>query len=276
MKLMLDFDSTVFRLLDAMRLCPGGERVKYEDCPTWVYLMHLCGPEKDEDGGEFSDEQRLKFMLDLFGEAMKLERMHQLGEDGVFEGCREALQALHARGVEIHVVTDRPTELMAGTEQFLVDHQIPFDTITRVSGRDKAQWCLDNGVHVMIDDHPDTLQSAIDAGLEALSLTHLYNSHVEGAVLRDTWAELAPAIDEALEAAYGAGAGRALVKRRTAAVLAAIKASDMSDQDKADADELLWHLGREADRLQSLMDELGPLLPQLRQRLESQLTSRAS
>jgi phosphoglycolate phosphatase-like HAD superfamily hydrolase len=200
-KIMLDFDSTVFRLLDAMQLIPGGERVKYEDCPTWEYLMHLCGPEAHPDGSPVTDAERLQFMLDLFAEAMKLEHMHQLGADGVFEGCREALADLTARGVEILVVTDRPAELIEGTAQFLRDHDLPFDEIHRVSGRDKTQWCIDNGVRVMVDDHPDTLTEAIGAGLTGLSLSHLYNRHVEGAILADTWADLAPKIDEALAAA---------------------------------------------------------------------------
>jgi phosphoglycolate phosphatase-like HAD superfamily hydrolase len=202
-QIMLDFDSTVFCLLDAMRLCTNGERVSYADCPTWAGLIELCGPE----GDHLTTKDRLHIMLDVFSEAMTFEHMSSLGEKAIFAGADRALQRMHAAGVKIHVLTDRPDDRMEGTARFLNEYNIPFDSIHRVSGRDKAAWCVENGVHVMIDDHPETIEQAHAAGLTVLSLAQLYNAEVAaelGLELAGSWDELEGQIEVALAARYGA------------------------------------------------------------------------
>lgn len=197
MKLMLDFDSTVFRLLDAMALVPGGERVRYEDCPTWLGLADLCGP-ADEP---LTVDERVGIMLGIFSEAMRVETMQALGERAIYEGATEQLQRLRASGVQIHLVTDRPQDRITGTADFAHQQGIPFDAIHRVSGRDKTQWCIDNGVHVMVDDHPDTISQAVQAGITALTLDHLYNREVvaeHGISSHADWSDLGPAVEAAL------------------------------------------------------------------------------
>lgn len=202
----LDFDSTMFWLLKAMPLVPGGERVCYEDTPTWDALVDLCGPSNEqlraEGKPELSHEERIPIMLGIFEECMKLDIMQKVG---LIPGAVEQVRALHASGVKVHVITDRPDVRMPCTEQFLRMSGVPFDSIQKVRSGDKPQWCIDNGVHVLVDDHPVTITKAAEAGLSVHALQYLFNTKEgahAGAKMHDNWETMGPCIARAVEHRY--------------------------------------------------------------------------
>lgn len=181
MRVACDLDCTLFPLLDAMRLVPGGERVRYEDCPTWDSLPRLCDRPMDE----------------IFAEAMRLE---VAGRVGVYEGAVEVLARLRDDGVAIEVVTARPRELRRETEDFLDAFSVPHDALTVAHDVDKVAYCRERGIGVLLDDAPATIEKARDAGLAVLGLRHLYNRHLAGAgiELAPSWPELEAPLRRAL------------------------------------------------------------------------------
>jgi uncharacterized HAD superfamily protein len=162
MKVALDLDSTLYPLLDAMRLHPGGERVSYADVRGWEHLPELC------DGG-------VPGMLQLFRAAMSYDTQMQVG---LFDGAADAVRQLHADGADIHVMTARPADLHDDTERFLAAHQVPFVTLDCYDPMDKLGLCDRYGVDVIVDDHPDLLRDAVTAGKRALTLRWNYNAAV--------------------------------------------------------------------------------------------------
>lgn len=193
---MLDFDSTAFALLDAMRLLPGGERITYEATKTWDYLIELCGPAYDEDdpATHLTHDQRLAIMLDLFDQAMELDHMLKIG---LLVGCVEQIKLLHAAGARFHIVTDRPDARIDCTAAMLRKHGVPFASIQKVRSGDKAQWCINNGVSIMVDDHPVTITQGAAAGLTVMGLAYRFNAkegRKAGVPLFADWTEMGPAI----------------------------------------------------------------------------------
>ena len=180
MRVALDVDSTLYRLLEAMQRLPGGERIRYEICDTWAALIHLSGG--------------LEQMKALLAQAMTYDAMR---DAGLFPGARAAVDALHEAGAEIHVMTCRPEAVAGDTERFLRDEGIRFHSFSCREPFDKIALCRQLGVRVIVDDQPDTLEQAHAAGIQALTLDHLYTREVVGRLgLRSasSWAELGPMV----------------------------------------------------------------------------------
>lgn len=212
--LALDFDSTAFALLDAMRQVETDERITaqhverihYADAHTWASLVDLCGPSNEQlkaaGQAELSHEERVPIMLEIFDRAMHITHMRKIG---LIEGVAEHARAMHEKGIEIHIVTDRPENRMLCTETMLRMNAVPFTSINKVRSGDKAQWCLDRGIEVIVDDHPQTIADASLAGLEVLSLEYPFNVNeaaAAGASLHQSWATLGPAVEAAIMRRY--------------------------------------------------------------------------
>lgn len=176
-QVMLDFDSTVFPLLDAMAAHPdGGDHLGYEHIRAWGDLIHACG------GGEA--------MLALFEQVMRHEAMR---DHPPFVGAREAVAALRDHGVAVRVVSARHPKFAPEITAYLDDYGITVDEVLCAEPIDKVAWCHDNAVEILVDDHPKTLAAAHDAGLEALGLCFDFNRHFfveRGLPTPATWNEL--------------------------------------------------------------------------------------
>lgn len=184
-KLGLDVDSTLYPLIDAMGLLPGGDRVSYAALTNWDALPELCGG--------------LDEMLALFDEAMAFEMMERVG---LYSDAVEQIQQIAASGVEIVIVTDRPSNRMADTEDFLHSAGIPFASVEKKRSGEKVEYCLVNGIDVLVDDHPQTIAQAAAAGLPILALDQAYNrpDRPEACKAYPSWRELGPAVRAELDA----------------------------------------------------------------------------
>lgn len=161
-KVMVDVDSTWYPLLDVMATREGGARVDIRKIETWSSLSSFV------DGGS-------KRMLEIFGECMDFAVMR---EHPPFPGAVEAAQLLKAHGAELHVTTHRKAEFADDTARWMEMYGLPYDSLRCDLGFDKLAWCRENGISILVDDHPELLAEAAEAGFEALSLHWPYNASV--------------------------------------------------------------------------------------------------
>lgn len=188
LRLMLDLDSTLYPLLDAIGSLPGGERVNYRDCMTWTHLVELCGG--------------VPQLLRLFAASMSLETMRRFP---AFPGAAAWTSEAQRRGARVHIVTDRPAELRESTLQWLRENGFQPDSFYCLPDLDKLALIEQEGlrVNVLVDDHPDLLARAHQAGLAALSLRWPYNCEVLDRLSlphADDWRELGPLIEQRFQA----------------------------------------------------------------------------
>jgi hypothetical protein len=163
-QVMLDLDSTVFPLLPAMAMHSGGERINYDDCMSWMGLADLCA-------GDSADE-RLQMMLSLFAKAWEPETMRAVG---AFPGAVETARALVEHGVRIYVVTHRPEALYEATAAYLAEIDLPYYELAVHPKVDKVAYCMARGIGIAVDDHPDFIPAAHEAGLHVEALRFNYN-----------------------------------------------------------------------------------------------------
>ena len=174
---MLDFDSTVLPLLHVMATCPGGERLRYEDVPSWDGLPELV------DGG-------LPRMLEMFDEAFAYEKM---GKHAPFDGAADTLRSLSACGVRFHVKTERPARFGDDVRRYLSDHHIHYASLRCDQPLDKVAECLAEDIHIAVDDHPRFIATASTAGIAVRTLGYGYNFEAcaeQGIEASRDWSEL--------------------------------------------------------------------------------------
>jgi uncharacterized HAD superfamily protein len=160
-QVMLDVDSTVFPLIDAIAEHIGDPTLTTDRCTSWDSLPQLLGG--------------VDRMMEVFEEVMTYETMMR---HGVYPGVRETVEALHAHNVKIHINTHRPSSVAEDTARYLRDQGIHFDSFHCELGTDKVGFCRERGIEVLVDDHPDTLRSAVEHGLEGLALRYPFNEEV--------------------------------------------------------------------------------------------------
>lgn len=185
-QVMLDIDSTIYALVDAMALLPGGEACSAYKCATWDALPNLCGG--------------VEKMLDLIDQAHRFEHMRKIG---LMPGAKEAANILRDHGISIHMVTHRNPELIGDAQQFLKEEDFPHDSLICDHDADKVAICTEQRISVLIDDHPEILAAADKSGMSALTIHYPYNNKI--IQNRDLnyaahWGELGPQVLGAVEA----------------------------------------------------------------------------
>jgi uncharacterized HAD superfamily protein len=157
-KIMLDLDATLYPLMTAMNRFPGGEKCLIENCHSWDQLTDLCGGEQQ--------------MFTLFQQAMKIETMRSVG---LFPGAIAATNNLRKHGFEIHLVTHRHPDYSQDTFDYLNEQNLAFDHFVCDYQVDKLNYCKQQQIHLLVDDHPQLLQEASKQGLTAMTLLWPYN-----------------------------------------------------------------------------------------------------
>jgi uncharacterized protein len=79
-------------------------------------------------------------------------------------------------GHSIHVLSHRAQRSLAATRRWLDDIGLRYHELW--GGEDKVARCRELGVDLLIDDIPDTLLRALDAGIRAATLRHPWNVHL--------------------------------------------------------------------------------------------------
>ena len=86
---------------------------------------------------------------------------HILGSEP-YPGAVEAVRAWHEAGHFIHITSHRSGDAHDATERWLRQIGLPFDEL--YCSYDKVTRCQEIGIDVLVDDSPDNLRGAIDAG----------------------------------------------------------------------------------------------------------------
>lgn len=97
-QVMIDFDSTIFPLIDAMADHPLGSEITYEVIQRYEDLPKACGG--------------IERMLRIFDEVMGYRAMRSYAP---FPGAPDAINRLAQRGFAVHVVSNRETPALKMT-----------------------------------------------------------------------------------------------------------------------------------------------------------------
>jgi uncharacterized protein len=113
----------------------------------------------------------------------------------------ETVNRWHDAGHSIHIMSHRAERSLTATRRWLDDiglrrHELWY-------GDDKVARCRQIGIELLIDDSPDTLLRALDAGILAATLRHPWNDHLRDAphvTSAADWRELARVLEPVLDA----------------------------------------------------------------------------
>jgi len=118
-----------------------------------------------------------------------------------YPGAVATVKSWHEAGHFIHITSHRAVEAHGATAQWLERIGLPYDELYCSS--DKVTRCEEIGIDLLIDDSPETLQRAIDAGITVATLEHPWNRELcetEDVICGKDWAELARNLDPVLDA----------------------------------------------------------------------------
>jgi len=112
----------------------------------------------------------------------------------------ETVRAWHAEGHYIHITSHRAITAHEPTAAWLDEIGLPYDDLH--CSYDKVARCSELRIDVLIDDSPENIRRAIDAGIHVATIAHPWNEDVraeEGVVGADDWRELAAALAPVLQ-----------------------------------------------------------------------------
>jgi len=119
-----------------------------------------------------------------------------------YPGAVETVRAWHEAGHFIHVTSHRRIEAQGATQRWLDGIGLPYDEL--YCSMDKVARCREIGIQLLIDDSPENLLAAVDAGIAAATLEHPWNREIceeEDIVCASDWSELARRLEPILEGA---------------------------------------------------------------------------
>jgi uncharacterized HAD superfamily protein len=108
-----------------------------------------------------------------------------------YPGAVEAVRRWHEAGHFIHITSHRDTRAHDATERWLNQIGLPFDEL--YCSFDKVTRCSQIGIDVLIDDAPENIARALEAGIVAATLLHPWNAELceeDDVVCGQDWAEL--------------------------------------------------------------------------------------
>jgi hypothetical protein len=187
--LAIDFDGTAWPFLDAFGSVPetpchaDGARVDHTNCLYWDVLPELFGATRPGEP-DFFDKDALGRMLAAMDVARSLPNLRLFG---LFADFAAAIAALRADGYAPVILSDVSETSGAAVRGYLDELGLDLEVV-RCSGKDKAQWCLDNGSPLLVDDAPLTIADAAAKGVPLLSFPYLYNAEL----LSETGATVVP------------------------------------------------------------------------------------
>jgi uncharacterized HAD superfamily protein len=178
MRIAIDIDSTLHHywdLLDAAAQRRFGVALPYEQQITWDITL-------------LRPEQVRACVEETHSEA------HVLAAEP-YPGAVETVRGWKADGHFIQITSHRSTAAHEATERWLERIGLPYDEL--YCSYDKVARCRELGIELLIDDSPETLERALDAGMRAATITHPWNRDVcetEDVIAAADWEELARAL----------------------------------------------------------------------------------
>ena len=116
-----------------------------------------------------------------------------------YPGAVETIRRWKEQGHFILIASHRHDRAREATTRWLERIGLPYDEL--YCAFDKVGHCVEAGVDVLIDDSPETLQKALDAGITAATLLHPWNRELcetEDVVAAKDWPELAAKLERVL------------------------------------------------------------------------------
>jgi uncharacterized protein len=113
-----------------------------------------------------------------------------------YPGAVETIQRWHEQGHFIHITSHRAVDAHPHTGEWLDQIGLPHDEL--YCSNDKIARCLEIGIDILIDDSPDTLVRAVEAGITAATLEHPWNKDVADVIIAPDWATLAERLERHL------------------------------------------------------------------------------
>ena len=116
-------------------------------------------------------------------------RVKTLQADQQHKAAVEAITRWHEQGHFIHITSHRATDAHPHTSEWLTKIGLPHDEL--YCSDDKIARCVEIGIDILIDDAPDTLVRARDAGIIAATLEHPWNRDLPDVISAPDWPTLA-------------------------------------------------------------------------------------
>jgi uncharacterized protein len=116
-----------------------------------------------------------------------------------YPGAVEVVRGWHEAGHFIHITSHRSGEAREATARWLERIGLPYDEL--YCSYDKVSRCREIGIDLLIDDSPENLRRAIDAGIAAATLLHPWNRELveeEDIVAAADWPELGRRLEPVL------------------------------------------------------------------------------
>jgi uncharacterized HAD superfamily protein len=174
MKIAIDIDSTLHHYWDALEAAARrrfGVALPYEHQVTWQIAqlrpeqLRACIAETHADETVLAAEP--------------------------YPGAVEVVRRWHEAGHWIHITSHRDAKAHGATEQWLERIGLPYDDLH--CSWDKIARATELGIDVLVDDSPDNLVRALEAGIVGATIIHPWNRDVveeEDVVAADDWPEL--------------------------------------------------------------------------------------
>jgi hypothetical protein len=183
-EIAIDFDGTAWSLLNSLGQLAGipkwqGEVLTHENCSTWDTVVEIWGPDVD-----------VAFAFEKMAEARDVSRLRQFG---LFDGFARAINVFEANGFKPTILSHNSDTCIAGITEYLSEQGINAPVIS-AKPKEKIEWCLERQA-ALVDDAPETILMAHEAGVPLTSLRFLYNAEAIDQTQtpwgRD-WSELLP------------------------------------------------------------------------------------
>lgn len=116
-----------------------------------------------------------------------------------YPGAVETIRAWREAGHFIHVTSHRTTEAQEATAAWLEQIGMPYDEL--YCSFDKVSRCIELEIDVLIDDSPQTLLRAVEAGMTPATIVHPWNRDLceeEDIVCAPDWPTLAERLEPVL------------------------------------------------------------------------------
>jgi uncharacterized HAD superfamily protein len=108
----------------------------------------------------------------------------------------ETVTRWHEQGHFIHITSHRASDAHPHTSEWLTNIGLPHDEL--YCSNDKIARCVEIGIDVLIDDSPQNLLRAVEAGIVAATIEHPWNRDLEGVIIARDWAGLAERLQPVL------------------------------------------------------------------------------
>lgn len=182
MRIAIDIDSTLHHYWDLFALLAQrrfGVALAYDEQVTWDIV-----------------QLRREQVAALVAESHRRE--HVLGA-APYSGAVETVAGWHAAGHFIHITSHRSTDAHDATAAWLEQIALPYDDLH--CSWDKISRCTEIEIDVLIDDSPQNILRAQEAGIVPATLAHPWNRELcreEGVICAPDWPDLAARLEPVL------------------------------------------------------------------------------